>query len=130
MSEYQLAVAADVRRTYARVASRRRVLRLLAVLVVATGGLPGVSHTAYAQNLPNLSVVNQSVLENAGSLDFSVTLDVSPTSGVLVEYTVGGGTATAGQDYTVPYSGRNGTLRWLAGASGNNLTQKVAVTIK
>ena len=123
MSERQLAVTADVRRTYARVASRRRVLRLLAVLVVATGGLPGVSHTAYAQNLPNLSVVNQSVPENAGFLVFSVTLSASPTIPVSVNYTTADVTATAGADYAAV----SGTLTWTPGTAA--LTKTVSVSI-
>ena len=67
--------------------------------------------------------------EGAGTLDFEVTLDASPAEAVTVEYTVGGGTATAGTDYTVPYSGTEGSLSWDAGDSGDDLTQKVSVSI-
>ena len=67
--------------------------------------------------------------EGAGTLDFEVTLDASPAEAVTVNYTVGGGTATAGTDYTVPYSGTEGSLSWDAGDSGDDLTQKVSVSI-
>ena len=72
--------------------------------------------------LPSLSVNNASLSEaNAGgaTMDFVVTLSVLSGRQVTVGYTTSDVTATAGQDYTVPYSGTNGTLTWTASSSGH-----------
>lgn len=56
-----------------------------------------------------------SVLETAGSATINVARSAGSIGAVSVDYTITGGTASAGSDY----SSVSGTLSWAAGASGN-----------
>jgi len=74
-----------------------------------------------APAVPSVSVAPASVTEgNAGtaSLVFAVTLDVPTINTVTVDYTTGGGAATAGADYVAA----NGTLTFAPGVTSQNVT--------
>lgn len=74
--------------------------------------------------LPSLSISNNSVAEgDAGSTTVTVTVTLSAASAstVTVGYSTGGGTASAGVDY----SAESGTVTFLAGDTSQNITLTV-----
>jgi hypothetical protein len=73
------------------------------------------------EGLPALSIADASVTEgNSGTvnLNFAVTLSAASLSDVSVSYATGGGTATAGTDYTAS----SGTLTIPAGSTSGTIT--------
>ncbi|QDV51351.1 Calx-beta domain protein [Gimesia fumaroli] len=69
-----------------------------------------------------LSIGNQTVDEDAGTVTFTVTLDQAVQSGVSVDWSTADGTAAAGSDYTAS----SGTLNF-TGTAGE--TQTITITI-
>ena len=68
--------------------------------------------------VPVLSIADASAAENEGPLLFLVTLNPASGSEVTVDYTTGGGSATAGEDYTTGA----GTLTFAAGARSRTIS--------
>jgi surface adhesion protein len=71
---------------------------------------------------PSLAIGNVTVNESAGTMTFTVTLSAASGQSVSVNYATGGGTATAGSDYTAA----SGTLTFNAGVTTQTIT--VAIT--
>ena len=74
-------------------------------------------HRALAP-LSALSIGDVTVNEGAGTATFTVTLSAASGQAVSVNYATGGGTATAGADYT----GVSGTLNFAAGVLSQTIT--------
>ena len=55
--------------------------------------------------------------ENSGTVTFTVTRTGGSAGAISVQWATGGGTATAGQDYTAA----NGTLNWATGDAANKI---------
>jgi Tol biopolymer transport system component len=95
----------------------RRGLGVLFSVVVAVGGLVGHTAAAHATStVPVLSVGDVAVYEgNSGSVTITVPVDLSfaAATKVTVLYTIGGGSATAGVDYT----GGSGKLAFAIGVT-------------
>ena len=66
--------------------------------------------------------------EAAGTLAVTVQLNVSPSGETIIPIMTGGGTATAGTDYTA-LSGAAAMVTFASGATGADLMQTVSVTI-
>ena len=70
-----------------------------------------------------LSPASQSVAEDAGTMEFTVTLDAESSKDITVKWATSDGTATAGEDYTAV------ALTTLTFSPGESLTQTITVTI-
>mgnify|MGYP003694777325 CR=1 FL=1 len=105
-------------------------------VVVSLGGISGGGFEAIAANpaaasvtttitdndaTPSLVINDVSVNEAAGTATFTVTLSAASGQTVTVNYATGGGTATAGSDYTAT----SGTLTFTPGV----VTQTITVPI-
>jgi hypothetical protein len=80
------------------------------VLAKATG-----TGTITNDDFPIVSVADLSVPESPGSLSFAVTLDQPTSVAASVGWSIGGGTATRGSDYSS--NSTSGTLNFAAGAT-------------
>ncbi|MDB5970428.1 MAG: hypothetical protein JWQ90_2878 [Hydrocarboniphaga sp.] len=69
-----------------------------------------------------LGAASYSVGESAGNLSVTVTRQIGSDGAVSVQYTTGGGTATAGSDYTAA----SGKLSW---ADGDTAAKTITITI-
>jgi large repetitive protein len=85
-----------------------------------------VTGDAPATATPGLSVRDAAVDASAGSVDVPVILGgpsgAAAGVAVSVTYTVKSGSALAGTDFTVPYSGSNGTLTFAPGQTAQNIS--------
>ena len=70
---------------------------------------------------PSLSVGNDSITEDSGTLEFEVSLDAASGKEITVQYTTADGTATSGADYA---SG-SGTLTFAPGDTAATITVSV-----
>ena len=68
--------------------------------------------------LPTLSIADASADEDAGSIDFTVTLSATSTQAVTVDYATADSTAQAGSDYT----STSGTLTIAANTAGGTIS--------
>jgi hypothetical protein len=86
----------------------------------ATLGTPhvGIGTIIDDDGAPTLAVSDETVNENAGTVTFTVSLAPTTNSVVTVDYATGGGTATAGTDYT----STTGTLIFQANENSKTFT--------
>ncbi len=72
---------------------------------------------------PTLSIANQSAVEDAGTMSFTVTLSIATSRTVTVAWATGDGTATAGKDYTAVTAGS------VTFNPGDALSRTISVTV-
>ena len=97
---------------------------------VVSGTPAGVTVMITDDDMPIVSFASGTtqVAEAAGSLVVTVQLNVTPQNQIVVPVMTGGGTATAGSDYTA-LSGAGAMVTFAAGASGAALSRTVSVAI-
>ena len=97
---------------------------------VVSGTPAGVTVMITDDDMPIVSFASSTtqVAEAAGSLVVTVQLNVTPQNQIVVPVMTGGGTATAGSDYTA-LSGAGAMVTFAAGASGAALSRTVSVAI-
>jgi len=95
-------------------------------IVGAIGGAATVDVTITdEEDIPVLSIGDQTVNEDAGTVDVTVTLTGQTVFGATVDYHTADGSAIAGQDY----DGANGTLTFPANTTQPSITGTITVNI-
>lgn len=87
-------------------------------LTVSDSGLTKTVQVTVVNNMPNVSMSDVTVNENAASAVLTVSLSTSSTQSITVNWSTSNATASAGSDYTAG----SGTLTFAAGETSKTVT--------